>query len=201
MVSLTSNPSHTFWCHAIWIEWKVATLWRGGQLARLISGLALSVPPLPLPPVLQCHGVIVPNRKPWCPSGLIVPFWCQSHFNILREVGLRWMKHCKLCGIGLDLWAKKTCSTFIQGANYVPRPVSHVWEFVRTRGGILRQGAITKATDIPPCDMSLPWWLALRGSIIVSRGGHNSVKRSNIIWITAIIWKGGDNDVAGGTVL
>ena len=81
------------------------------------------------------------------------------------------MKHCKLCGIGLDLWAKKTCSTFIQGANYVPRPVSHSWERVRTRGVISRQGAITKATDIPPCDMSLSWWLALRGSI---RGWTNS---------------------------
>ena len=127
-------------------------------------------PPLPLPPVLQC------------------------------QVGLRWMKHCKLCGIGLDLWAKKKYSTFIQGANYVPRPVSHLWEFVRRRGVILRQGAITKATDIPPSDMSLPWWLPLRGSIIVSRGGHDSVKRSSIIWITAIIWKGGNNDVAGGTV-
>ena len=143
-------------CHLDWVKSAHSIARRTAGQAYQWAGL-ICLPPLPLPPVLQC------------------------------QVGLRWMKHCKLCGIGLDLGAKKKYSTFIQGANYVPRPVSHLWEFVRTRGVILRQGAITKATDIPPSDMYIPWWLALRGSIIVSRGGQNNVKRSSIIWITSAL--------------
>ena len=88
------------------------------SIARRTAGQAyqwpglICPPPLPLPPVLQC------------------------------QVGLRWMKHCKLCGIGLDLWARKSIQLLFR-VQIMFLDLCHICESVWERGGWYRDKVLS----------------------------------------------------------